>query len=193
MSGKRIGYIRVSTTDQNPDRQLEGIELDRRFVEYASANNTERPQLKSLLDYVRDDDVVVVHSMDRLARRVGDLKRLVSLFVSKKVKIQFIKENLIFTDENCPISNLMLHMMAAFSEFEYSYIRERQMEGVEIAKRLGKYKGRKKISDEKIDKIKQLLPSPKKTKAQIAKELGVSRYTLWKYLKAQEKQQQEIA
>lgn len=187
MTGKRIGYIRVSSLDQNPDRQLEGIELDKKFIDYCSTNNTTRPQLQALIDYIREDDTIYVHSMDRLARRVLELKKYVNVFVSKKVKVIFVKENLTFTDENNALANLMLHMMAAFSEFEHAYIKERQMEGVAIAKKQGKYKGRKKIAESKIIALREQIASTK-TKSQIAKDLGISRITLYKYMNEGKKQ-----
>ena len=125
MSGKRIGYIRVSTTDQNPDRQLENIPLDKKFIDYASAKSTNRPQLKSMLEFVREDDIIIVHSMDRLARNLKDLKDLVDGLVTRKIQVHFLKENLQFSGENSATSNLVLHLMGAFAEFEYAFIREK--------------------------------------------------------------------
>ena len=95
--GQRIGYIRVSSYDQNPDRQLDGVEVDRKYTDTASGKDTERPQLKELLDYVRDGDTIVVHSMDRLARNVDDLRRIVHHETKRGVNIQFVKENLLLT------------------------------------------------------------------------------------------------
>jgi DNA invertase Pin-like site-specific DNA recombinase len=182
MTGKDIGYKRVSGPDQNPDRQLENIKLDKVFIDYATARNMDRPQLKLLLEFIREDDTLIVHSMDRLSRRVADLKQIVSELVDRKVKVRFIKEGLVFSDENSALSNLMLHMMGAFAEFEHAFILERQREGIAVAKRLGKYKGRKSIAQEKIVEMKQEMQT-RKTKTQIAKDLGISRYTLYKYLK----------
>ncbi len=184
MTGKRIGYIRVSTPDQNPDRQIEGISLDKKFVDYASAKSTNRPQLKAMLDFVREDDIVIVHSMDRLARNLKDLKNLVDMLVTKKVQVNFLKENLTFSGENSATSNLVLHLMGAFAEFEYAFIRERQREGIEIAKRKGKFKGTpKKLNQEKIEILKADLLT-RKSKTKIAEELGVSRFTLYRYIAA---------
>lgn len=183
MNGKRIGYIRVSTTDQNPDRQLEHIPLDKKFIDFASAKSTNRPQLNNMLEFVREDDVVLVHSMDRLARNVTDLRALVKLLVSKKIQVHFIKENLIFNGDESAMSNLLLSVMGAFAEFEYAFIRERQREGIIIAKRQGRYKGTKKKLDEaKIEILKKELMT-RKSKGKISQELGVSRYTLYRYIK----------
>lgn len=183
MTSKRIGYIRVSTTDQNPDRQLESIEVDKKFIDYASAKSTNRPQLKAMLEFVREDDVIIVHSMDRLARNLKDLKELVDSLVSKRIQVHFLKENIQFSGENSALANLMLHMMGAFAEFEYAFIKERQREGIEIAKKKGKFKGTtKKLNAEKIEILKNELLTRKKI-TKIAKDLGVSRFTIYRYIK----------
>lgn len=182
MTGKRIGYIRVSTVEQNPDRQLESITVDKKFIDYASAKSTNRPQLRSMLEFVREDDVIFVHSMDRLARNLKDLKDLVDELISKKIQVHFLKENLQFSGENSATSNLVLHLMGAFAEFEYAFIRERQREGIEIAKKKGKFKGTtKKLDAAKIEIMKKDLLT-RKTKTQIAIDLGISRFTLYRYM-----------
>lgn len=186
MIGKRIGYIRVSTVDQNPDRQLEGIELHKKFIEYASGTNIKRPQLESMLEYAREDDIIIVHSMDRLARNVKDLRSIIDHLISRSIQIQFIKENLIFKNGECSISNLLLNILGAVAEFEHSIITERRNEGIAIAKKQGKYKGRKKIFDKnKMEQLK-LEMQTRKTKSEIALNLGVSRFTLYKALKEME-------
>ena len=181
-SGKRIGYIRVSTTDQNPDRQLEGISLDKKFIDYASGSTTNRINLESMLSYVREDDLVIVHSMDRLARNVKDLRKIIDDLVQRKVKIQFVKENLTFSNEKSPIANLLLMVIGSIAEFELSIIKERQLEGIRIAKKEGRYKGRKsKFTKEIIAAIKRDLQT-RKSKSKIAIDLGISRFTLYKYI-----------
>jgi DNA invertase Pin-like site-specific DNA recombinase len=140
MTGKRIGYIRVSTVDQNPDRQLADVQLDRKFTDYSSAVNLNRDALQEMLRFVREDDIVFVHSMDRLARTVKDLKEVVIFLNKKNVNVKFIKENLDFGHENSSLSMLMLHILGAFAEFEHAFIRERQMEGIAQAKLKGRYK-----------------------------------------------------
>jgi DNA invertase Pin-like site-specific DNA recombinase len=185
MSGKIVGYIRVSSFDQNTDRQLESVRLDKRFIDKASGKDVNRPAFTELLNYVREDDLVIVHSMDRLARNLDDLRRIVQTLTAKKVKVQFIKENLVFTGEDSPMSQLLLSVMGAFAEFERSLIKERQKEGIEIAKKKGAYKGRAKslTADQVVEvrnKVEQGIP-----KSLIARGMGVSRWTLYKCLEAE--------
>ena len=115
MSGKRIGYIRVSSFEQNPERQLESISLDKKFIDKASGKNTVRPQLEAMLDYARDGDTIIVHSMDRLARNLDDLRRLVTQLTDQQIRIEFLKEGLTFTGEDSPMSKLLLSVMGAFA------------------------------------------------------------------------------
>lgn len=183
MIGKKIGYVRVSSLDQNYERQLEGIELDKCFTDKSSGKDTNRPQLKAMLNYVRDGDVVIVHSMDRLARNLDDLRKLVQRLTSERIKIEFIKENLIFTGEDAPMSKLLLSVMGAFAEFERSLIRERQREGIALAKKKGLYKGRKpSLSKEQVKDLKTRVENGEK-KSNIAKDFQISRETLYQYLR----------
>lgn len=179
MNGQRIGYIRVSSEDQNPDRQLEGITLDRSFIDKASGKSKDRPALKECLNYIRQGDILVVHSMDRLGRNLDDLRSIVNKLTSKGIRVEFIKESLIFTGEDSPISTLLLSVMGAFAEFERSLIKERQREGIELAKKRGVYKGRK--SKLNAAQIKELRELDKKgvPKAKIARDFGISRKTLY--------------
>ncbi|WP_134447711.1 recombinase family protein, partial [Pseudomonas aeruginosa] len=130
MQGQRIGYVRVSSYDQNPERQLEQVEIGKLFTDKASGKDTQRPQLEAMLGFVREGDTVVVHSMDRLARNLDDLRRLVQRLTKRGVRIEFLKEGLVFTGEDSPMANLMLSVMGAFAEFERALIRERQREGI---------------------------------------------------------------
>jgi len=124
--------------------------------------------------------------MDRLARNLDDLRKIVQNFTEKSIQVRFIKENLIFTGEDSPISNLMLSVMGAFAEFERSLIRERQLEGIALAKQKGIYKGRKKsLSNEQTKELHQRLQNREK-KSSLAKELNISRETLYQYLKLPE-------
>lgn len=190
--GKRIGYIRVSTVDQNPERQLEGIEIDKKFIDYASGNTIKRPQLELMMEYAREDDLIIVHSMDRLARNVKDLRKTIDDLVEKGIKIQFMKENLTFTGKDSPMANLMLMLIGSIAEFELSLIRERQLEGIAIAKKAGKFKGsKKKLNAEKIEYLKQQIKT-RKSKSQIAQELGISRFTLYRYLEKIQNSQIEV-
>ncbi|HBQ5947974.1 recombinase family protein [Klebsiella pneumoniae] len=183
MKGQRIGYIRVSSFDQNPERQLDQTQVDKVFVDKASGKDIQRPELDSLLSFVRDGDTVVVHSMDRLARNLDDLRRLVQKLTRKGVRIEFVKECLTFTGEDSPMANLMLSVMGAFAEFERSLIHERQREGIALARLRGAYRGRKKSlsSEQQIEVRRRAMNGEKK--AQLAREFGISRETLYQYLK----------
>jgi DNA invertase Pin-like site-specific DNA recombinase len=137
MAGQRIGYIRVSTLDQQIERQLDGIALDETFTDKASGKDAKRPQLEQLLRFARTGDTVLVHSMDRLARNLDDLRRIVHILTGKGVRIEFVKEQLTFTGEDSPMANLLLSVMGAFAEFERALIHERQREGIALAKQRG--------------------------------------------------------
>lgn len=180
--GKRIGYVRVSTLDQNESRQLEGVQLDKRFVDKASGKDTKRPQLQAALDYLRDGDVLVVHSMDRLARNLDDLRKIVLGLTERGVVVEFAKEHLTFTSEDNAMSKLLLSVMGAFAEFERSLIRERQREGITLAKKAGVYKGRKpSLTPERITQLRARVAAGEK-KAVLAREFGISRETLYSYV-----------
>jgi DNA invertase Pin-like site-specific DNA recombinase len=182
MKGQRIGYIRVSTIEQNTARQLEGVAVDKTFQDKASGKDVKRPALMELLQFVREGDIVIVHSMDRLARNLDDLRRIVKELTAKGVKVQFIKESLTFTGEDSPMSTLLLSMMGAFAEFERALIKERQMEGIAIAKREGHYKGRKKkLNAEQVKSVRELILKGNK-KAAVARDLNISRATLYTYI-----------
>ncbi len=183
MKGQRIGYVRVSSFDQNPDRQLEQAQVDKVFTDKASGKDTQRTELDALLTFVREGDTVVVHSMDRLARNLDDLRRLVQKLTQRGVRIEFVKESLTFTGEDSPMANLMLSVMGAFAEFERALIRERQREGIALAKQRGAYRGRKKaLSPERVAELRQRADAGEQ-KAKLAREFGVSRETLYQYLR----------
>ena len=186
MLGQRIGYIRVSTLDQHVDRQLEGIEVDKTFIDKASGKDTKRPQLELLMSFVRTGDTVIVHSMDRLARNLDDLRRIVQTLTGRGVHIEFVKEHLSFTGDDPPMAGLMLSVMGAFAEFERALINERQREGIALAKRRGAYKGRKKsLSHAAVAQLRERLTTGI-SKAQAAREFGISRQTLYQYLRGGE-------
>jgi len=181
--GQRIGYVRVSGFDQNPDRQLENVPFVRVFTDKASGKDTQRPELERLLAFVREGDTVVVHSMDRLARNLDDLRQLVQKLTKRGVRIEFVKESLTFTGEDSPMATLMLSVMGAFAEFERALIRERQREGIALAKQRGAYRGRKRsLNQEQVAELKRRV-STGEQKAFIARELGISRETLYHYLR----------
>jgi len=183
MPGQRIGYIRVSIFDQNPERQLENISLNKAFTDKASGKDTKRPELEALLAFAREGDTVVVHSMDRLARNLDDLRRLVQMLTKRGIRIEFVKEGLHFTGEDSPMANLLLSVMGAFAEFERALIRERQREGIALAKKRGAYRGRKKaLSPEQVINLRQRATAGDQ-KAALAREFGISRETLYQYLR----------
>lgn len=182
MSGKVIGYKRVSTVIQNTERQLDGFSVDKGFEDKLSGKDTNRPQLQAMLEYVREGDTVVVHSLDRLGRNLDDLRSLVNGMVDRGVTVKFIKENLVFSaDDNNLFSELMLNMLGAFAQFERALAKERQKEGVQIAKAKGAYKGRKQeMTAERIAELKRRIEAGE-PKAAIAKSMGISRDTLYRY------------
>lgn len=136
-TGQKIGYIRVSSLDQNEQRQLDGVPVDKTFTDKASGKDTNRPKLQEAIEYVREGDTLIVHSMDRLARNLNDLRGMVEQLTTKGVIVQFIKENLTFKGDDDAMQNLMLNIMGAFAEFERNLIRERQREGIALAKERG--------------------------------------------------------
>ena len=178
-----VGYTRVSSFEQNASRQLENQKIEKLFADVVSGKNTERPQLQALLEFVREGDVVLVHSMDRLARNLDDLRLLVKSLTDKGIHIQFIQENIVFTGEVSPMSQLLLSVMGAFAEFERALIKERQREGIALAKKRGVYKGRKQALDRKqILQLKERIKTGE-AKSTVAKEFGICRATLYQYLK----------
>jgi DNA invertase Pin-like site-specific DNA recombinase len=180
---QRVGYIRVSSYDQNPDRQQEHMDVDRVFTDRASGKDTDRPELQALLAYVREGDTIVIHSMDRLARNVDDLRRIVQTENRRGISVQFIKENLLFTGEDSPMANLMLSVLGAVAQFERDLIRERQREGIALAKQRGVYRGRKKtLPSERIEELHLRVQAGEK-KAHLAREFGICRETLYQYLR----------
>jgi len=184
--GQTIGYRRVSTLDQSTERQLEGVALDRVFEDKASGKDSKRPQLTAMLAHVREGDTVMVHSLDRLGRNLDDLRKLVSDLTSRGVKVQFIKESLMFTGEDNAMSVLLLSVMGAFAEFERSLIRERQREGIAIAKAKGNvYRGRvPSLTKEKVASLRSRVKAGE-AKAALAKEFGISRASVYNYIAAQ--------
>jgi DNA invertase Pin-like site-specific DNA recombinase len=184
--GQQIGYTRVSSANQNSARQLEGLTLDRTFADRASGKDTHRPELEAALGFVREGDTLVVHSMDRLARNVNDLRRIVLALTKRGVKVQFIKESLTFTGEDSPMANLLLSMLGAVAQFERELIRERQREGISIAKAKGDvYRGRVPSLTAEKSAALRLRVAAGEPKAPLAREFGISRASLYNYLSSQ--------
>lgn len=177
-----FGYVRVSSFDQNEERQLEGLELSKVFTDKCSGKDRNRPELQRALEHLREGDTLHIHSIDRLARNLVDLQQIVAELNSRGVVVVFHKENLTFSGESGPMHKLMFQMMGAFAEFERSMIRERQREGIEAAKRKGKYKGRKAaLTPEQCEEIKERHAQREKV-SHLALEYGVSRQTLYNCL-----------
>lgn len=181
--GQKVGYKRVSSLLQNESRQLDGFELDSIFTDKISGRDQNRPELKRCLAHVRAGDILFVHSIDRLARNLRDLESIVKDLTGRGVAVHFVKENLEFTGDTNSMSVLMLQVMGACAQFELAMIKERQREGIAIAKKQGRQIGRKaKLDKSVIDRIKELWRSGK-TKSQIADEMKVSRVTFYAFLK----------
>jgi len=184
MKGQTVGYIRVSTEDQNTARQLEGVELDKTFTDMVSGKDVNRPELQRMLEFVREGDLVIIHSMDRLARNLDDLRKIVKGLTSRGVKVQFVKESLTFTGEDSPMANLLLSLLGAVAEFERALIKERQREGIAVARKNGTYTGRKRsLEPHQVEDLKKRAAAGEK-RAGLARELGISRETLYQYLRA---------
>ena len=183
MTGQKIAYIRVSTTDQNTDRQLDGMTFDQTFTDKVSGKSQDRPQLQAMLKHVRQGDEVFVHSMDRLARNLADLLHLVTNLTARGVKVTFQKESLTFTGEDSAMATLMLSIIGAVASFERSMILERQREGIALAKVRGAYKGRKPslTAAQKAEIRSRVTMGEKKTA--LAQAYGVSRETIYQCLR----------
>lgn len=177
----QVGYVRVSSVGQNTERQLDGIALDKVFTDKVSGATTDRPQLLAMLDYVREGDTIIVHSIDRLARSLADLLSLVESLTTKGVAVRFHKEQLHFTGEHSAMQKLMLSMMGSFAEFERSMIKERQAEGIAKAKVKGVYKGRVKAIDDDVIRAEV---STGTSYRKAAEKLGVSLSTVQRAMKA---------
>ena len=191
--GQDVGYIRVSTTDQNTARQLEGTALDRVFTDKASGKDRQRPQLVACMAHLREGDRLHVHSMDRLARNLDDLRKTVDELTARGVAVVFHKEGMTF-EPACPgmdqgradMARLMLSIMGAVAEFERSMILERQREGIAIAKAAGKYRGAKpKLTEQQAAELRQRAEQGE-AKTALAKAYGISRETLYTYLRGPE-------
>ncbi len=172
--GHNVGYVRVSSVDQNLDRQLIDIELNKTFTEKASAKDAKRPKLQECMDYLREGDTLHVHSIDRLARNLVDLQNIIQELNRKNVSIQF-HNVFLFTGNDNAMSKLMLNMIGAFAEFERTLIKERQMEGIKVAKKkVVKFCRNKTLTGEQILEVKDRIAKGEK-KIALSKEYNVSR------------------
>lgn len=195
--GQMIGYVRVSSTDQNTARQLDGLTLDRVFIDKLSGKNTDRPQLKEMISYVRFGDTVIVHSLDRLARNFDDLLAIIKELNAKGVTFKSQAENItiggIGSNSTSPMDTLILHIFGAIAQFNRALIKETQRQGIEKAKERGVYTGRKpSIDKEKAKQIDEFLEQKNKDLSSykalsyqdIADKTGISLSTLNRYMRA---------
>lgn len=189
--GQNIAYIRVSTIEQNEERQLKALEnklIDKYYIEKTSGKDINRPELMSMLDYIRQGDTVYIQDFSRLARNVKDLLNIVEQLENKGVNLISIKENL---DLRTPSGRLQLTMLGAIYEFERAMIKERQAEGIAIAKAKGMYKGRKKITYP--DNWEEIYPKWKHrelTGNKAMQQLGLKRNTFYKLVKEYEQKKE---
>ena len=181
-TGQRVGYVRVSTTDQSNARQLDGVVLDRTFADAASGATTDRPRLREMMNYVREGDTVYVHSLDRLGRSLRDVQEIIETLTARGVRVEVTTQGLVFTGDDSPMTTLLLQMLAAVSEFELAQIRERQAQGIAKARAAGRYTGRKPaLSPAQIAELRRRADAGE-AKAALARDLGVSRATIYNYL-----------
>lgn len=182
----RVGYVRTSTVEQNEARQVDALEkfgIEKWFKEKVSGKDTNREQLRIMLDFVREGDEVIVLDFSRLTRSVSDLLRIVNLLNEKKVKLVSLKESL---DTSTATGKLMLTVIGAIAEFERQNILERQREGIAIAKREGKYKGRRARELENFSMVYESWKKGEITAVQAAKLLEINRGTFYQRVKKYE-------
>lgn len=177
----KIGYIRVSTKEQNTARQevlMEQLGVEKIYIDKLSGKDTKRPQLQEMLNYIREGDIVIVESISRFARNTKDLLELVEELTNKKVEFISKKEQI---DTSTPSGKFMLTVFGAVAQLEREYIKDRQREGIEIAKMEGKYKGRKKIEiDDRFVEIYNDWKAEKITATAAMEILGLRRTTFYR-------------
>lgn len=184
-----VAYIRVSSDSQNLDMQRASIEPykpERVFEEKISGKNMERPQLQELLNFVRANDEIVIYSLSRISRSLKDMLNIMDILIEKKVTLISIKENLTISDSN-KTTRFFVSILGCCSELERENIRERQADGIKEAKKRGVYKGRKPIQVEDFGKWYELWQKRVYNKTTLAKELSISRQTLYKLFEEYEK------
>lgn len=184
MAGAKVGYKRVSSTDQCLARQLDGLELDKIFEDKCSGKDSNRPQLQACIEYLRENDVLFIHSIDRLARNLYDLQNIVCELTNSGVTVHFVKENLSFQPDSTssPMQKLMFQMLGAFAEFERSLTRERQREGIIKAQKEGRPLGRtKSLTKEQVQELRERAAKGER-KAALASAFGISRQSVYHYI-----------
>lgn len=176
----KIGYIRVSTQEQNTMRQevlMQELGVDEVYIDRLSGKNTDRPELKKMTDYVRKGDTVIVESISRFARNTRDLLDLVEKLSEKGVEFVSKKEAI---DTTTPTGKFMLTVFGAVAELEREYILQRQQEGIAIAKAEGKYRGRKPIERSNFDAVEKLWRAGTISAAEAMRRLDMSRSTFYR-------------
>lgn len=174
----RVAYVRVSTAEQNEGRQREALanrDIEKWFVEKASGKDTNRPEFKRMMDWVREGDTVYIHDLSRIARSTKDLLSILDSLGAKGVQLVSDKEAI---DTSTATGKLIVTVIAAINEFERSNLLERQREGITIAKREGRYKGRQPKTVPDLPRHYDRYMRREISKAALARELGVSRPTL---------------
>jgi len=174
----KIAYVRVSTQEQNEARQREALAahgIDKWFIEKASGKNTDRPEFQKMMDWVREGDTIYIHDLSRIARSTLDLLNLLNVLTEKDVALVSDKENI---DTGTATGKLIITVIAAINEFERANLLERQREGIAIAKRQGKYKGRKPVTVPDLPRHYDRYQRREISKATLARELRISRPTL---------------
>lgn len=182
MNHQIVGYIRVSSAGQNTARQLFDIKLDKEFVDTVTGSTMDRENLIACMEYVREGDTLVVDSIDRLARNLLDLQKIINTLVEKGVSVKFIKENLTFNSSKDPMANLTLQIMGAFAEFERTMIKARQREGIDAARRAGKNVGRPMTITPTLTQEAKKLKKDGVSIRQIGFRMKLSRATIYKML-----------
>ena len=183
----KLGYVRVSTVEQNEERQLETMKkygVEKVFSEKVSAKDTRRPKLQEMMEFARDGDTIYIHDFSRLARNTQDLLHLVETFNTKGVHLVSSKENI---DTSTPTGKLLLTVIAAIAQFERENLKERQLEGIKIGKNKGLYKGRKPVKVDNFEEHYNRWKNREVSKASLARELGISRQTLYSLFEKYEK------
>lgn len=184
IKGQKVGYIRVSSIEQNTESQkslLGNVGMDKLFEEKLSGKNTDRPQLQAMLDYVREGDTVYVKDLSRLARNTKDLLDIVEYLNNKGVGLFSIKENI---DTSTNFGKLMLTFLGAIYEFERANLLERQRDGIAVAKKQGKYKGRKKVpKPANFKEVYQKWHNRQITSISAIRELNISEYAFYKFVR----------
>jgi len=179
----KVAYKRVSSVNQNIDRQLEGINFDREFVEKISGKDKERKQLQEMILFLRQGDELYIHSLDRLGRNLKDLQEIIEELTCKGVIIHSVKENITFSNDNNPMNKLLFHILGAFSEFERELIKERQREGIMIAQKKGiKFGRRRKLNERQIKELKEDF-SKDVSVEELSKKYSLTRQTIYNYLR----------